>query len=72
MSLPEPTGRGLMETKYGRPEVDRIWLWVYFNKIRIYPIFYLLKGDYMLSGCRKVFFGGFAVGFGHGLHVRIP
>ena len=28
------------------PEVDKIWLWVYYNKIPIYPIFYLLKGDY--------------------------
>ena len=28
------------------PQVDRIWLWVYFNKIPIYPIFYLLKGDH--------------------------
>ena len=28
------------------PCVDRIWLWVYYNKIPIYPIFYLLKGDY--------------------------
>ena len=27
------------------PEVDRIWLWVFYNKIPIYPIFYLLKGD---------------------------
>ena len=25
------------------PEVDRIWLRVYYNKIPIYPIFYLLK-----------------------------
>ena len=31
---------------YSPPEVDRIWLWVYHNKIPIYPIFYLLKGDY--------------------------
>ena len=28
------------------PEVDRIWLWVYYTKIPIYPIFYLLNGDY--------------------------
>ena len=27
------------------PYVDRIWLWVYDNKIHI-PAFYLLKGDY--------------------------
>ena len=26
-------------TEYG-------WLWVYYNKIPIYPMFYLLKGDY--------------------------
>ena len=32
---------------FSHPEVDRIWLWVYFNKIPIYPIFYLLKGDYI-------------------------
>ena len=30
---------------YRSPEVDRIWLWVCHNKIPIYPIFYLLKGD---------------------------
>ena len=30
---------------YSPPKVDRIWLWVYDNKIPIYPIFYLLKGD---------------------------
>ena len=30
------------------PEVDRIWLWGYYNKIPIYPILYLLKGDYIL------------------------
>ena len=27
-------------------KVDRTWLWVYYTKIPIYPIFYLLKGDY--------------------------
>ena len=27
-------------------QVDRIWLWVSYKKIFIYPIFYLLKGDY--------------------------
>ena len=31
------------------PYVDRIWLWVYYNKIPMYPIFYLLKGDYVLG-----------------------
>ena len=29
---------------YSPPEVDKIWLWVYCNKIPIYPIFHLLKG----------------------------
>ena len=28
-------------------KVDGIWLWVYCTKIPIYPIFYLLKGDYI-------------------------
>ena len=28
------------------PYVDRIWLWVYYSKNPVYPIFYLLKGDY--------------------------
>ena len=27
------------------PQVDRIWLWVYYSKIPIYPVFYLLKVD---------------------------
>ena len=31
---------------YSPPSVDRIWLWVDHNKIPIYPIVYLLKGDY--------------------------
>ena len=31
---------------YSPPEVDRTWLWVYYNKIPRYPIFYLLKGSY--------------------------
>ena len=29
------------------PYVDRVWLRVYYYKIPINPIFYLLKGDYM-------------------------
>ena len=29
---------------YRHPLVDRIWLWVCYSKIFIYPIFYLLKG----------------------------
>ena len=28
-----------------RPQVGRIWLWVYSNKIPVYPIFYLFQGD---------------------------
>ena len=28
-------------------QIDRIWLWVCYIKSPIYPIFYLLKGDYM-------------------------
>ena len=31
---------------YSPPGVYRIWLWVYYTKIPLYPIFYLLKGDY--------------------------
>ena len=27
-----------------------IWPWVRYNKIPIYPIFYLLKGDYKAEG----------------------
>ena len=45
--------RGLLESRiwntaassYSPPEVDRIWRWVYYNKIPIHPAFYLLKGD---------------------------
>ena len=40
----------LMLPYYSPPEVDRIWLWVYYNKSPIYPIFYLLKGDYRVLG----------------------
>ena len=29
--------------------MNRKWLWVYYNKILIYPIFYLLKGDYRVQ-----------------------
>ena len=28
-----------------------IWLRAYYNKISIYAIFYLLKGDYNYLGC---------------------
>ena len=31
------------------PQADRIWLWVYYKQIPIYPIFYLLKGSINLS-----------------------
>ena len=34
---------------YSSPEVDEIWLWVYYNKIPIDPIFYVLNGDYIWS-----------------------
>ena len=40
---------------YSPPLVDRIWLWVYYNKIPIYPIFYLLEGiigSELRFGCR--------------------
>ena len=29
---------------YSPRKVDRIWLWAYYHKIPIYPMFYLLKG----------------------------
>ena len=32
-------------TTYSTPPVDRIWLWVYYNKMSIYPLFYLLKRE---------------------------
>ena len=44
---------GLKFRVYSRPQVDRIWLWVYFSKIPICPIFYLLKGDYNLCKLQK-------------------
>ena len=51
ISLSEPALRqqiqepSLQVMVYSPPYVDRIWLWVY-NKILIYPIFYLFKGDH--------------------------
>ena len=30
----------MVTPSYSPPKVDRIWLWVYYNKIPIYPIFY--------------------------------
>ena len=45
-SIPNgPSKIGLPPKTYSPPEVDRMWLWVYQNKIPKYPIFYLLKGD---------------------------
>ena len=38
---------------YSLPQVDRIWLWVYCNKIPIYPIFYLLKETNVEVGLQK-------------------
>ena len=48
MAVHEPQGLawGLGLRVSSLPQVDRIWLWVYYNKIPIYPIFYLLQGDY--------------------------
>ena len=41
-------------TSYSPPEVDRKWLWVYYDKIPIYTIFYLLKGgDYIWRSPRS-------------------
>ena len=37
---------GLCLQGYSPPQVDRIWLWAYYNKIPIYRIFYLRKADY--------------------------
>ena len=34
---------------YSPPQVDRIWLWVFLDSIPIYPILYLLKGDYICN-----------------------
>ena len=40
-------GLGLgYDYSFSPPSVDRTWLWVYYHKILIYPILYLLKGDY--------------------------
>ena len=30
---------------FNPPQIDGIWLWVYYNTIPIYPILYVLKGD---------------------------
>ena len=34
--------------RFYRPEVDRIEFWENQNKIPVYDIFYLLKGDYSI------------------------
>ena len=49
---------------YNPPQVDRIQLWVYQNKIPIHPIFYLLKGDY-----RHICIYGYIRGMGN-VHLR--
>ena len=50
------------------PYLDTIWFWVYCNKIQIYSIFYLLKGDYKVIDSGFGFWGsGFEMvekGFG--------
>ena len=38
-----------MPGAWGLSPLNRIRLWVYSNKIPIYPMFYLLKGDYTLT-----------------------
>ena len=42
----EPAIFGLGFRVYSPPEINTVWLWLYYKKIPIYPIFYLLKGDY--------------------------
>ena len=44
-----------IQIQYSLPYVDRLWLWVYYNKVPIYPIFYLLKGGLysLLATSRK-------------------
>ena len=42
--------------RYSPPLVGGIWLWVYYNKIPIYPIFFLLKGDCERPGILSVDF----------------
>ena len=44
-------------------------VWVYYTKIPIYPIFYLLKGDYRVWGRAEglrlwIWVGGFEVALG--------
>ena len=40
-----PIALGDKPKPYSPPSVDRIWFWVNYSKIPIYPILYLLKGD---------------------------
>ena len=41
------------QKSYSPPYVDRIWLRLYYNKIPIYPVFYLIKGDYICGSVEK-------------------
>ena len=43
---------------YSPPGADRTWLWVYYNKIPIYLIFYLLQGGYRLVGSSAALHAG--------------
>ena len=45
LQLVEGVMKASVPSIYGPPYVDRIWLSVYYNKIPIYPIFYLLNGE---------------------------
>ena len=49
MGVPMKDDAGLLGSlkPYSAPEVDRILFWVYYSRIPIYPIFYLLKGYYI-------------------------
>ena len=48
------TRKGLLQKDIVLLSVNRIWLWVYYNEIRIYPIFYLPEGDYTFRVRRDV------------------
>ena len=48
--LRAPRPQGVLQTRGLGCIVHRIWLWAYYTKIPIYPIFYLLKGDYRGKG----------------------
>ena len=45
----------------------RMWLWVYYNEIPLYPIFYLLQGDYMVPRSRLLKRGVLVMGLHDGL-----